>query len=165
MCIGTPKVIGDAVGPITGSILKLSKFELPVYGTIEDPITSVNYIDKRKEILNKHPHAKIVAIDAAFTNIKSEEGIIKFRTYGVSPGRGIERDFKSLGDVSLMGIVCTSKENETNEDRVLKLIKENVTYINNISETAATLIMRSYENSQIHKQKFLNKLILKISKI
>lgn len=64
-----------------------------------------------------------------------------------------------------MGIVCTSKENETNEDRVLKLIKENVTYINNISETAATLIMRSYENSQIHKQKFLNKLILKISKI
>lgn len=64
-----------------------------------------------------------------------------------------------------MGIVCTCKENETNEDRVLKLIKENVTYINNISETAATLIMRSYENSQIHKQKFLNKLILKISKI
>lgn len=44
-------------------------------------------------------------------------------------------------------------------------MKENVTYVNNISETAATLIMRSYENSQIHKQKFLNKLILKISKI
>lgn len=65
----------------------------------------------------------------------------------------------------MIGIVCTYKENETNEDRVLKLIKENVTYINNISETAATLIMRSYENSQIHKQKFLNKLILKISKI
>ena len=65
----------------------------------------------------------------------------------------------------MIGIVCTCKENETNEDRVLKLIKENVTYINNISETAATLIMRSYENSQIHKQKFLNKLILKISKI
>ena len=65
----------------------------------------------------------------------------------------------------MIGIVCTCKENETNEDRVSKLIKENVTYINNISETAATLIMRSYENSQIHKQKFLNKLILKISKI
>ena len=65
----------------------------------------------------------------------------------------------------MIGIVCTCKANETNEYRVLKLIKENVTYINNISETAATLIMRSYENSQIHKQKFLNKLILKISKI
>ena len=159
VCVGTPKVIGDAVGPITGSILKLSKFELPVYGTIEDPITSINYIDKRKEILDKHPNAKIVAIDAAFTNIKSEEGMIKFRTYGISPGRGIERDLKPLGDVSLVGIVCTYEKNETSESRVLKLIMENVTYVNNISETAATLIMRSYENSQIHKQKFLNKKI------
>lgn len=138
---------------------------MPVYGTIEDPITSINYSDKRKEILDKHPNAKIVAIDAAFTNIKSEEGMIKFRTYGISPGRGIERDLKPLGDVSLVGIVCTYEKNETSESRVLKLIRENVTYVNNISETAATLIMRSYENSQIHKQKFLNKLILKISKI
>ena len=131
VCVGTPKVIGDAVGPITGSILKLSKFELPVYGTIEDPITSINYIDKRKEILDKHPNAKIVAIDAAFTNIKSEEGMIKFRTYGISPGRGIERDLKPLGDVSLVGIVCTYEKNETSESRVLKLIRENVTFVNN----------------------------------
>ena len=127
-------------------------------------ITEERY-SKRKEILDKHPRAKIVAIDAAFTNMKSEEGAIKFRTYGISPGKGIERDLKPLGNVSLVGIVCTYEKNESSESRVLKLINENVTYVNNISETAATLIMRSYENSQIHKQKFLNKLILRISRI
>jgi len=42
VCIGTDRAIGDALGPLVGTMLKNSDFKYPVYGTLDSPIHALN---------------------------------------------------------------------------------------------------------------------------
>lgn len=105
VCIGTDKFIGDALGPIVGSILTEYKFPFPVYGTIHDPIHALNLNRSLEKIRKKHPSNFIIAIDACL-GTKSEIGDIYIRDMPICPGRGVGKVLEEVGDISIVGIVA-----------------------------------------------------------
>lgn len=104
LCVGTDRCIGDALAPITGSILQNSKLDIPVYGTLENPIHALNISSNLKKIKSKHPQAFIIAVDASLGN-KNEVGNIIIRKGPLYPGKGVGKTLPAVGDLAVVGIV------------------------------------------------------------
>lgn len=64
VCIGTDRVIGDALAPVVGTMLKSRGFRYPVYGTLDRPIHALNIYESIDIVKRKHPNSTIIAIDA-----------------------------------------------------------------------------------------------------
>ena len=64
VCIGTDRAIGDALGPLVGTMLKNSDFRYPVYGTLDNPIHALNIYESIEYIKKSHPKGNFLAIDA-----------------------------------------------------------------------------------------------------
>ncbi len=120
VCIGTDRCIGDCLGPLVGTLLKEKFFPLPVYGTINDPIHALNLENKLSTIKLKHPSSKVIGIDAClgpFLNI----GEIQIRDYPISPGKGVGKSLCPVGDISIIGIVDSSEDEEPFTSRNIRL--------------------------------------------
>ena len=57
VCIGTDRAIGDALGPLVGTMLKNSDFKYPVYGTLDNPIHALNIYESIEQIKSKHSNS------------------------------------------------------------------------------------------------------------
>ena len=71
ICIGTDRAIGDALGPLVGTMLKNSDFKYPVYGTLDNPIHALNIYESIDQIKEKHPSSEFLAIDACLGSINN----------------------------------------------------------------------------------------------
>lgn len=104
LCIGTDRSTGDALGPIVGSKLKQKIRDLPIYGSLEDPVHAMN-LEKTIATLNrKYPDAFIIAVDACLGQLKNV-GTISLAEGPVKPGAGVHKRLPSVGDVHFSGIV------------------------------------------------------------
>jgi len=105
VCIGTDAVIGDSLGPVIGSVLKKRLCgKVYIYGTLDCPITAKEINSVANYISLVHPYSPILAIDAAIGK-KEEIGLIKIADRGVKPGLGADKILRSVGDISILGIV------------------------------------------------------------
>lgn len=103
LCIGTPKVIGDSVGPRVGTLLEELKLpSINIIGTMKDPVHRLNYVDKLKLINHDVP---TICVDAAVgsTGIKIVNG-------PMVPGAAVMSGGPSIGDVSIYCYVGTTLE-------------------------------------------------------
>lgn len=106
VCLGEPKLIGDSLGPIIGSLLETQGYQ--VYGTITNPITEKNV----KEIFYKlwaktFSKSPVIAIDAAIGN--SRIGLINYNlSRGLLPGSGFDKEINPIGNI---GIIVTTGRN------------------------------------------------------
>ena len=97
-CIGSDKIIFDSLGPIIGTLLQYNN--ISVYGTLSDPITASNLMEKYKLIQSKLPQSKnILAIDVTMSNLENE---IIFEN---KPSYPAYNRFGPIGNMSLMGSV------------------------------------------------------------
>lgn len=102
VCIGTPAVIGDCLGPVTGTIL--SKYlQSNIYGTLEEPVHAVNIKAAIKKIKKQHQKPFIIAIDAALGN-SSQTGYILLKEGPLHPGRGVGKRLPPIGHIQISGI-------------------------------------------------------------
>ena len=127
ICIGTPKVAGDSVGPRVGSLLKAAGLpdRIKIIGCTDEPIHRGNLVSM---LMRLRDDALLVCVDAALSN---NFPVINIRTGPMHPGVAVSNKLPKLGDVS---VLC--KVAETIED--LHFCSED--YVNNIAEeTAATL--------------------------
>jgi putative sporulation protein YyaC len=108
VCIGTDRSTGDSLGPLVGTKLK-QKGVIPyhIYGTLEQPIHAVNLEVSYNEIKEKHPTAKIIAVDACLGRFKSI-GFISIGKGSIKPGAGVNKTLPSVGDFFINGIVNIS---------------------------------------------------------
>lgn len=111
LCIGTDRCIGDALGPIVGTILKSHGFKLPVEGTLEDPIHAVNLDTKLKDIKKKYPDYFIIAVDACLA-YSEYVGEVQVKVGPVSPGKGVGKQLSKIGNMSIIGIVDSSDNSD-----------------------------------------------------
>src|SRR5699024_5755721 len=105
VCIGSDRATGDALGPLTGSMLikhKHSKYS--VYGTLEEPIHALNLKQQIKQIKKQHPNAFIIAIDACLGRASSV-GHITASIGALKPGLALKKDLPKVGDFHVTGIV------------------------------------------------------------
>ncbi len=104
LCIGTDKCIGDALAPLTGTILQESDAGFPVYGTLEHPVHALNISSSLKKIKTKHPQAFIIAVDASLGR-ENKIGNIIIRKGPLKPGKGVGKKLPAVGDITIVGIV------------------------------------------------------------
>lgn len=105
LCIGSDRVLGDALGPITGELLK-KKFNVPafVYGSLSTPVNALNLGKAAAFIASRHRGAKIVAIDGS---VGSEIGKITVSEGSLRPGLASGKVLPAVGDVSITVTVAT----------------------------------------------------------
>ena len=107
ICIGTDRAIGDALGPLVGTMLKNSDFKYPVYGTLDNPIHALNIYESIDQIKEKHSNSEFLAIDACLG--KAEQiGNILVKRGPVWPGAALQKDLPAVGHVHIKGVVNAS---------------------------------------------------------
>lgn len=106
LCIGTPLVSGDSLGPSIGELLQSYLLKhIHVYGTTEAPIHALNLTAMMNTIKKKHPDAYFIAIDASF-GTRSHLGNIFINQGPLYPGTGLNKELPPVGNLSITGIVC-----------------------------------------------------------
>lgn len=127
ICIGTPRVVGDSVGPRIGSLLKAAGLpdRIKIIGCTDEPVHRGNLASM---LMNLRNDALLVCVDAALSN---NFPAINIRTGPMQPGDAVSDELPKIGDVS---VLC----------RVAETIKElylcSEDYINDIVEEAVTTL-------------------------
>lgn len=117
-CIGTDRVIGDILGPLTGTKIKTylkrkrNDF-VHVYGTIENPVHAQNIEKTINEVKSKHNNSLIIAIDACMLGGHDKEtGEIEISYGSIHPGAGVGKDLPYIGDIKIKGFVHRMPDDE-----------------------------------------------------
>lgn len=131
-CIGTDRVIGDCLGPITGSFLKNMYDNEKVFGDLDNNLTYENILKKIDEINLKFEDPYIVAIDAALSS-ENNIGKIFVDEEGINFGKGLDKNINCIGDIGIKVVVGKDyNDNELNFktlqnmslSRIIKLSKK-----------------------------------------
>ena len=102
VCIGTPSVLGDCLGPLVGSVLE-SKIPASIYGTLENPVHALNCKDIFQNIKKQHQKPFIIAIDAALGN-DTQSGYILLKKGPLFPGKGVGKNLPPIGHLQIIGV-------------------------------------------------------------
>src|SRR5690606_15104715 len=127
ICIGTPRVVGDSVGPRIGSLLKAAGLpdRIKIIGCTDEPVHRCNLVSMLMSLRND---ALLVCVDAALSN---NFPAINIRTGPMQPGSAVSDELPKLGDVSVLCMVA---------ETIIDLWFCSEDYINSIAEEAAATL-------------------------
>ena len=103
LCIGTPKIPGDCLGPFVGSLLKMKAAAYTVFGTMEQPVHALNLKSTLKAIRKKYPGAVIIVIDAALGEAY-QNGFLTIKKGALKPGLGLGKNLPAIGHIQITGV-------------------------------------------------------------
>ena len=104
LCVGSSKVIGDSLGPLTGELLIKNKLPAYVYGKLDENITASNLEDYYKKIKAVHFNNPIYIIDASVGAL-SEIGLVKYKKGSLIPAIYTKEMSSAIGDYSIWACV------------------------------------------------------------
>jgi putative sporulation protein YyaC len=108
VCIGSDRSTGDSLGPLVGYKLKyLSKNNIYVYGTLENPIHAKNIVNTLDEINSDFKNPYIVAIDSCLGSLNNI-GKVFIQKKPLLPGLALNKQLPGVGEMSITGIVNIS---------------------------------------------------------
>lgn len=104
LCIGTDKVIADAVGVIAGELLK-NKYHIDayVYGYLDNVIDGNNLVETIEKVKKLHPDSPIIVIDGILGEL-DEIGQVKFYPHGSIVSGEFNKGIY-VGDYSILAVV------------------------------------------------------------
>lgn len=112
-CVGTPKLVGDSLGPRIGTKLNnLEYFGVPIYGTLDSPIHALNLKAKLAEVKKIHWGKKIIAIDAC-VGVELLVGGIYIENKPLMTGKGLNKVLPPLGDYVIKGCIGIYEDDAT----------------------------------------------------
>ncbi len=119
LCIGSDRLTGDCLGPITGTRLSnLFGSRLAVYGTLEQPVHALNLKQIVEEINIKYNNPYIIAVDAC---LGTHIGSVTLAEGSLIPGAGVNRSLSAVGQLSITGIVGSCHGNTLNNLSTVRL--------------------------------------------
>ena len=137
ICIGTNKVIGDSLGPLVGTYLKVLYHNIKVYGDIKQNI-DYNNINKVINFVNvKYKNHTKVLIDSALGN---NVGDIVLYSGSISLGKGIGKEKNIYGDI----IIKADGKDVTNYDSLQQVI-----YSHKVGDTIDVVVNRNGEEKTL----------------
>ena len=104
VAIGTDRLTGDSLGPLVGSRAQALAPEMPVYGTLEEPVHAVNLADTIKEINQVYMAPLVVAVDACLGQAHNV-GTVSVGRGALCPGTGVHKDLPPVGEIFISGVV------------------------------------------------------------
>lgn len=148
LCIGSSRIIGDAIGPIVGSNLKyIENNYIHIYGSIEKNLNFNNAKEIIENINFKYKNPCIITIDSAlsnkydFGNIILEKGFMKI-------GKALE---KNLCIYSNLNIKCVVGKKFFDKKRNLETLQQvPKTEIIKISNIISNEIKNIVENISLY---------------
>lgn len=107
-CIGTPKIHGDAIGPLVGSMLTqhLIYKDVNIVGTLDAPVTTTSY---KKHLYRLRDDALIVVVDATVGH-PSRLGSYDIVEEPTNPGGALATGIAPVGDISVKAYTGSSVE-------------------------------------------------------
>lgn len=102
ICIGTDRSTGDSFGPLTGRLLTRRSFNVPVLGTLDQPVHALTL---ERTLLDIDERSLVIAVDSQLGNAQSVGGI-GVRNGPLRPGAALGKDLPHVGDVSIVGTVA-----------------------------------------------------------
>ncbi|WZL74983.1 spore protease YyaC [Clostridiaceae bacterium 35-E11] len=135
LCVGTDRCIGDALGPLVGTMLMERNFRFPVYGTLDEPVHAINLLKSVKEVQASHPNSFIIAVDACLGD-ENLIGNIHIKQGPIFPGKGVGKKLPGIGDLSVVGIV-----DKINQDDCLAIHNIRLSLIRNMAQVIADAFM------------------------
>lgn len=105
LCIGTPKIPGDSLGPSVGSLLS-NDSRCHVYGTLDHPVHAMNLKATLHNIKKQHKRPLIIAIDAALGN-ENQSGFLTLKKGPLKPGKGLGKRLPAIGHIQITGVFHT----------------------------------------------------------
>ena len=148
LCVGTNKIMGDAIGPVVGDNLKYIENDfIKVYGTTKNTLNFSNAQYIIENIYERYQKPFLITIDAALGNKKNVEkifignGIIKL-------GNALEKRICFYSDITIkcvVGSICNNKVKNIQE-------LENVNFgcIFNMASIVSNGIINVLKNSKIN---------------
>lgn len=104
ICIGSDRYIGDALGPLVGTMLQEKNLPVSVYGTLEEPIHAFNLNGVLKKIDKRKSKPVIIGIDASLGE-REQVGHVMFKNGPLIPGRALKKMLPEVGDFHFAGFV------------------------------------------------------------
>lgn len=104
LCIGSDRYVGDALGPLVGTMLEEKNLPLSVYGTLEEPVHAFNLNIILKKIDKKKRKPVIIGIDASLGG-REQVGHIMFKNGPLIPGTALKKMLPEVGDYHFVGFV------------------------------------------------------------
>ena len=102
VCIGTPNILGDCLGPLIGSVLE-NHIPAMIYGTLDHPVHALNCEEIFNKIKKQHQKPFIIAIDAALGS-HAQSGYILLNKGPLYPGKGIGKKLPPIGHLHISGV-------------------------------------------------------------
>lgn len=102
LCIGTPNIPGDSLGPLVGSLLR-NRTEYKIFGTMKQPVHALNIKNTIKIIKQEYPNSIIIAIDAAIGH-KEQNGFLAVAQRSLKPGLGLGKKLPAIGHIQITGV-------------------------------------------------------------
>lgn len=135
VCIGSDRVLGDTVGPLTGTYISRSTPELQIYGQLGSTVAATNI----KSIIKLIPKDVItIAIDAS---IGVEIDNIIIQPGSCDPGAATGKKLPSVGDITITAVICNPPKGMEH----MTLMCQPLTKIFAISEIIAKVISNWYD--------------------
>ena len=135
ICIGTPKVPGDSLGPKVGDLLvKKYRVKAYVYGKTRAPVTGVNCPMYFAHLRAHHKKSIVIAVDACLGS-KEDVGKVKITYDGLRAGSALKKDLGKVGDLSFLGMV-----GEKSDDNMAALMSADSAEVDALAEKIAEKI-------------------------
>ncbi|WP_102693435.1 spore protease YyaC [Rummeliibacillus pycnus] len=151
-CIGSDRSTGDALGPLTGSLLSnYISFPYKIIGSLEQPLHALNLNETVESLLGQTISPYVVAIDACLGEQK-RIGEILFQTGPLLPGKAVKKELPPIGDVSIKGIVNFGG---FMEHTILQTTRLNITYeMSNRIARAIYLAWHRHSLKNMHERNY-----------
>lgn len=143
LCIGTNGIIGDSVGPKTGSILK-EKFKESNFAVLGTSSNEINYFTINKVLEQKIKSLRkpfLITIDSALSKPEFIGKIIINKQY-LHLGKSLKKEKYILGNLNIKVIIG---ENFNNIEKNKKVLTEvSADFINNMAVKVAYQILNAF---------------------
>lgn len=122
LCIGTNTIVGDAFGPVVGSVLKNSlsnNRNIEILGDLTDCVT-YNEVKNVVRLLGcSYKNSLIIVLDSALSK-KNDIGKIFIQNRGLKYAESLKKSNSIIGNISIKAVVGEDVNNSINNFKNLK---------------------------------------------
>lgn len=115
VCIGTNRIVGDAFGPVVGSVLKKrlpEKKNVHILGDLDKCITYEN-IDKVFTTTNINQKANLVIVLDSALSCRDNIGKVFVQNRGLKYAESLKKDNAIIGNISIKAVVGEDTSNSS----------------------------------------------------
>ncbi len=153
LCVGSEKINGDMVGPVSGTFLiDMNNIadKCEVYGKLGDTVHTKNI----KEVLSKIDTEKSLVISiVSCLGTEGKVGKISILRSGVIFGRGVGKTGDRVGDIAIQGVVGISNRcNMLNFNTLACMDMERVIYTSSVIKSGVIEALNKLEKEKMEQE-------------